>query len=138
MQDNPLPTPLSEALRHRLETFRLMVLRLHKVLLEDERQVYEKSHGPASATEILGLLMTDPWFDWLRELSKIVVEIDELLEDEKASDARGFASLEKGRTLFRPGETETDFLKRYKQVLQRNSEAVMNHAEVMRALFSDH
>ena len=62
----------------RLTELRNGLLRLHKILLESERALYEHDiERIPSAGRYLELVMNDPWFAWLRQLSGLVVLIDE-------------------------------------------------------------
>ena len=66
--------------RERLNNVRDGLLRLHKGLLASERVGYEKANGRiASRQEFLQLALKDDWFAWLRPVSELIVQIDELL-----------------------------------------------------------
>ena len=56
------------------------LLKLHKLLLEREREAYEEIHGPADAHQMLRLLLHEEQFAWLRPLSKLVAEMDDLVD----------------------------------------------------------
>jgi hypothetical protein len=54
---------------------------LHKALLQAGRAAYEAEHGPvAGATQLLHLLVHDPAFAWLRPLSELMADLDQLLD----------------------------------------------------------
>jgi hypothetical protein len=111
------------------------LLRLHKSLLDDQRRVYESTRGPVASGELFRLLLADGPFAWLRPLSALIAQIDELLETTPAmAPAEADALVEHARRLFRPAGEDSAFTRRYHEVLQRSLEAVMDHAEVMRAL----
>ena len=140
---SPLNTPLSDATRERLQGISLALLRLHKVLLQVERGAYEKLYGRVlGGSELLQLLIQNPWFSWLGQVSGLVVQIDELLErakknKEPVTEQEAGAVLEQVRSLLRPdegsGNSET-FSRRYKQALQQNPDSILAHAEVIRFL----
>ena len=66
--------------RQRLITMRNGLLRLHKALMELERAAYERDVEHIQSTgQYFNLVMNDPWFSWLRELSQFVVMVDETL-----------------------------------------------------------
>ena len=71
--------PLTTEARQHLREVRNRLLDLHKLLLDDERAVYEQLYGRISNQAMLQLLISDQRFAWLRRLSTLVVEIDELL-----------------------------------------------------------
>lgn len=93
MTDSPVPGALAAA---KLRALRLGLLELHKALLDQERVRYERAHGRIeSAGQTLHLVMTDPWFAWLRPMSALVVQADEKLESDDgvtAADVAAFAS----------------------------------------------
>lgn len=127
--------PLTEMTRNRLEGLHRALIHLHKVLLDNERAAYEEVHGPALGSgHMLNLVMSDPWFDWLHSISKLIVQIDEITEDDSAEEEKAFALLDKARQLFRTSTENSEFMHRYKAVLQREPEAVLAHIEVQRWL----
>ncbi|WP_310570610.1 hypothetical protein [Gemmatimonas sp.] len=68
----------------RLDTVRHDLLRVHRGLLEAERNRYEKQHGRiANNSAFLQLVINDPWFDWLRPMGQMVLLIDERTSDKK-------------------------------------------------------
>jgi hypothetical protein len=68
----------------RLDTVRNDLLRVHRGLLEAERNRYEKQHGRiANNSVFLQLVINDPWFDWLRPMGQMVLMIDERTSDKK-------------------------------------------------------
>jgi hypothetical protein len=69
---------------------------LHKALLQAGRAAYESEHGPIQgATQLLHLLVHDPAFAWLRPLSELMADLDEMLDlgapisDEEQGAVRG-------------------------------------------------
>jgi hypothetical protein len=57
------------------------LVKLHKALLDSERQVYEKNIGRIqSPNHFFQLLTSDPFFAWLRPISQLIVAIDETLD----------------------------------------------------------
>ena len=75
--------------RDRLLALHSVLLRLHKALLDSERTAYELVHGtiPAAAA-FLQLLINDPWFQWLRPITTLLVAIDETLAAKKPPEGR--------------------------------------------------
>lgn len=119
-----------------LTDLRNALLQLHKILLDSERAIYERDvqriHSPG---QMLGLLMDDPWFAWLRDLSRFVVQIDERLdEEEPATNAEAAQFLSKARELLRPSEDGQGFEKRYFEALQRDPNVVLAHAATTRLI----
>jgi len=57
--------------RQKLVALREALLRLHKTLLEMERREYQKVHGSVSAGELFRLVVDDPQFSWLHNISNL-------------------------------------------------------------------
>src|ERR1700674_4752204 len=67
--------------KQRLTDLRNGLLGLHKTLLDSERGTYERDIARiGSSGELLKLVLYDPWFAWLHELSEFVVFIDERMD----------------------------------------------------------
>src|SRR6267143_2052309 len=65
--------------REKMVALRGALLRLHKALLEMERRDYEREHGVVNVGELFRLVVDDPQFSWLHNISEFVVRIDEAL-----------------------------------------------------------
>lgn len=58
---------------------RSALLQLHKKLIDWAREEYSREVAPVeNPYRFLSLLTSDPYFEWLRPLSEIIVRIDEL------------------------------------------------------------
>lgn len=124
--------------RRKLVGLREALLRLHKTLLEMERREYEKAHGAVSAGELFRLVVDDPQFSWLHNLSEFVVRIDEELAAETEitpEDTRGAISL--ARKIFAPTETGDGFQKKYYDAIQKDPSVVMEHADLARLFHNE-
>jgi hypothetical protein len=128
---NTLPQPT----RQRLSNLRNKLLYLHQILLKMERNAYEQVHGQVSPGELLQLLIQHDQFAWLRNISQLVVRIDETLE---AKDPVSLDEVESmlvnARTLFAPSENGNGFQRKYYDALQLEPDAVLAHAEVTEIL----
>jgi hypothetical protein len=132
------PSPLEPTTLTLLEAVRVQLLRLHKVLLDDERAAYERLRGPMGTPgQVLSLVMSDPFFDWLHSISRLIIQFDELSESPEGTEAEAAALVAQARDLVLARVDETDFSRKYKAALQRNSAAVMAHAEVLKVLRDD-
>ena len=127
----PEETALPAAVRRRLNDARLGLLALHKALLEYERIRYERTHGRVeSSGAFLQLAIGDPQFAWLRSISEVVVQIDQLLvSDEPGAEVDADKVMEHAKSLLRPDENGGDFQRRYHRALQDSPEVVMVHAQ---------
>lgn len=128
---------LTAETRERLRGLRTSMLRLHKMLLDAERDRYQDVHGrKLGGHELLKLVLHDEWFAWLRPMSGLVVRIDELLEavDDPATEPDGLALLQEARNMLQAEEDAEGFRGNYHQALQRDPAIVMAHAGVTRHL----
>lgn len=125
-----------DATKQRLTDLRNGLLRLHKTLLESERAIYERDIAKiTSPGQLLGLVIEDPWFAYLRELSGLVVAIDERMDaDEPATAAEAEIFLRQARALLTPAEEGRGFEKRYFEALQRDPDVVLAHGATVRLL----
>jgi hypothetical protein len=79
--------------------------------------------------------MNDPWFAYLHELSRFVVDIDELLDaKEPASPSDAERYLTKARALLTPAEHGRGFERRYFEALQRDPNVVLAHREATKLI----
>jgi hypothetical protein len=125
---------LIQAELNRLTELRVRLLHLHKTLLEMERQDYEKRFGRVTTGELLQLVINGTQFAWLRIISALVVEIDEVLNGEEFANSGDFEDLiSQARLLFNSPGNE-DFKTRYQDALQREPAVVMAHSAVMQLL----
>src|SRR5256885_17202834 len=94
----------------KLREVRQSLLRLHKALLDGERTRYEREHGRVDdGLRLLNLVANDPWFAWLRQLSALIVQIDERLDSDEpltAADAKMLRG--EARALGSPGDSESE------------------------------
>jgi hypothetical protein len=113
------------------------LLRLHKSLLDSERAVYERDVARITTTgQYLDLVLNDPFFQWLRQLSEFIVIIDETLarKEPPATAAEAAELIGKTRTLVSPSEEGTGFARRYFEVLQRDANGVLAHRDMLKVL----
>jgi hypothetical protein len=117
--------------RAQLSKVRTALLRLHKTLLDFEREGYERAHGKiGSPYEFLNLVMQNLWFAWLRQLSELIVEMDELLAaKETPNEDTAVALIQQARMLLTPAESGSEFQKKYFTAMQQSPEVVLAHAE---------
>ncbi len=135
MSEKKTGAPLPEATLGRMRELRKGLLRLHKALLDTEREDYERVHGQVSGGELLQLAINHEQFAWLRPVSELIVTIDELLdavEDATADDAESL--LAGTRALLKPSETGGGFGQKYFAAIQREPDVVLAHREVTRLL----
>jgi len=122
--------------KQRLTQLRNGLLGLHKTLLDSERAVYERDIARISSSgELLSLVLYDPWFAWLHELSEFVVFIDERLDAEEPPEGvEAERLIAQAGELLTPNETGRGFAKRYFEALQRDPDVVLAHARMRKVL----
>jgi hypothetical protein len=123
--------------RYRLSAVRDGLLSLHGELVRSERAVYERDiEKVKSSYHMLGLLLNDPWFAWLHDLSRLIVEIDEAMEERKteltAADAERLIG--RAKSLVAPDEHGEGFGRRYFEALQRDPDVILAHRQFRRVL----
>jgi len=123
-------------LRKKLLDMRGSLLSLHKALILAEQVTYERINGRVTSTsQLLQLVLNDPWFTWLHPLSQLVIRIDELLDDESELlhvEIEHF--LIEARALIRPSEQGDGFERSYYEALQREPDVIFAHVEVKKLL----
>lgn len=128
MADDDRPDPFEEVARERLIEVNEALRALHKLLIRTVRSEYERRHGPIGGSgALLRLLMEDPFFSWLRPMSKVMVEMDELLEEAMPLEPIRIAGLRERIE----GMIATE---RYLSLLQSSPEIVMGHTALRKAL----
>jgi hypothetical protein len=122
--------------KQRLTDLRNGLLSLHKTLLDSERASYERDIARiGSSGELLKLVLYDPWFAWLHELSEFVVLIDETLDAKQGLEGiEADRMIEQAWELIAPNETGTGFAKGYFEALQRDPDVVLAHGRMRKIL----
>lgn len=120
----------------KLRSVREALLRLHKVLLDYQRDVWERGNGRVkNSYELLNLVMHDQQFAWLHHLSELVVQMDEILSlKEEHSEEEVTGLTEQARFLLLPVETGDSFQTNYFQALQQSPDVVLTHSEAVKVL----
>ena len=123
--------------RQHLLGIRNSLLALHKILLELERQRYERTNGRITDMfQLLNLTINDPSFAWLRPLSAFIVEIDEKLDDKDnpMTSDESAAFLKEARTLLSANQVGNDFQRNYHWALQESPDVVIAHGALLKAI----
>jgi hypothetical protein len=130
-EEMTLDNELTEITRQQLFEVRTVLLRLHKTLLDFEREGYERARGKiGNSYEFLQLVMNDPWFAWLRQLSELIVEMDELLATkETPREATALALIRQASILLTPSASGSEFQRKYFAAMQQSPEVVLAHSE---------
>jgi hypothetical protein len=131
-----MPQSISAEGRDLLGKLRNLLLEQHKLLLDRERGEYEKANGKiAGPGPFLVLAMNHPDFAWLKEISTLVIGIDEALSRRsKAEPAVADAIVDQARELMKPREQGADFQARYYQALQESPDIVILQCRIEKLL----
>ena len=129
---------MADAARSLLTELRHVLLVHHKTLLDSERARYDHDvERIKSSGQLLNLVLQDPFFAWLHELSELIVMIDETLDaDEPATGADAARLLAQARTLLLPVESGTGFRGQYFDALQRDPDVVIAHGAAVKVLWN--
>ncbi|MBE7386193.1 MAG: hypothetical protein F6J95_032985 [Leptolyngbya sp. SIO1E4] len=121
----------------KLKTLRSLLLKLHKALLDAERDSYERIHGPIpSKGELFQLVIGDEWFEWLRPISQFIVKMDEALgEKDLISPNQIYTLLAEARDLLPLQVTDTsEAAVRYQRAKQNDAAIASMHVEMVSLL----
>ncbi|MES2599138.1 MAG: hypothetical protein V4662_27675 [Verrucomicrobiota bacterium] len=120
---------------HPLPNLRNQLLRLHKLLMDAERAVYEKEGNVTlSPMQLLQLLTEHERFAWLRQLSQLVVMIDEAeAEKPPITLERMDALVGEARHLLMGSEEPGSFAVRYAEVREHAAAVAAAHAEIIKS-----
>ncbi len=128
--------PITAESRELLGKLRDLLLDQHKLLLDRERIVYERASGPiAGSGAFLTLVLGDPHFAWLKQISSLVVAIDEALSRRsKAEQPVADALTAQVRELIRPREHGDDFAVHYYNAIQESPDIVIIQCRIEQLL----
>jgi hypothetical protein len=129
---------MADAARTLLTELRHTLLTHHKTLLDSERARYDRDiERVTSSGQLLNLVLRDPFFAWLHELSELIVAIDETLDGKEPPTAADAARLlAQARTLLTPVEAGQGFRGQYFDALQRDPDVVIAHGAAVKALIA--
>ena len=132
----PAAPPMPAQVRAVLSELRTRLLALHKALLDDAKSAYEMDRGRIATTgALLQLVIHDPWFAWLHQISELVVRIDEMTAaDATTTDQEARTVIEQVDRLLIPSETGEPFARRYFEAIQRQPAVVLAHGDVKKLL----
>jgi len=120
----------------KLKNARNILLKLHKSMLDLEREMYEGIHGPLNATDFLNILLEDEDFAWLRKFSMLIVEIDEMFALKQGiPDGMVDANLVKLQELVEMAEPDDYFRAKYQFAIQRDPDSAGFHSQ-LKAIFN--
>ena len=113
------------------------LLTLHKILLDSERAAYERDVARiTSSGQFLGLVLEDPFFQPLRELSQFIVLIDEALDRKESplTEEEADQLVKRAREMLVPAEQGNGFARRYFEIMQRDPTTVLAHRDMLQVM----
>lgn len=119
-----------------LKNVRKPLLSLHKSILDHERAAFEKANGPVTPAAFLSELINGAGFRWISPLSTAIANIDELLDDDKATAEEKIAGAQAIASLFSADAPDNAFRQRYLPLLQESPAILHEHGTVVQALRS--
>lgn len=127
--DDPARAELRAALRDAWK----QLMPLHRALIDAASAEYSATVAPVGGpTHLLRLLQEEPFFEWLRPLTSIIVDLDTMSRTDFArEDVDAIAArLERhfGAT------ADPDFTARYVPLLQRDIDVAVGHANIRKIL----
>jgi len=124
-------SPERAALRRALRDVSKTLLPLHRALIDAAKDDYAFAVAPVKPSQLLQLLTDDPFFAWLKPLTALIVDIDEMARtDFEAPDIAGIA--ERVDRLFGTKADEA-FAAQYIPMLQRSVDIAIGHAALRKA-----
>jgi hypothetical protein len=106
---------------------------LHQALINAAKEEYFAiTSMTATPTQLVGLLMSDPFFAWLKPVTSLIVDIDEMARvDFQSSDVEQI--IERVEKLF-GANADSAFAEKYVPLLQRDVDVAVAHAALRQAL----
>jgi hypothetical protein len=114
-----------------LKEARLQTLKLHKLLLDIERNKYEGQNGQVTSGQFLNLLLNEPDLQWLRKFSTLIVQIDEMLDlDDGYTEEMVDKFWGEIRNLINFNFADAEFESKYKNSIQTDATVAVKHSEL--------
>jgi len=127
--DDPARAELRAALRDAWK----QLMPLHRALIDASSAEYSANVAPVTGpNHLLRLLQEDPYFEWLRPLTSIIVDLDTMsrTDFERADVDAMVARLER----YFGASADADFSARYVPLLQRDIDVAAGHGSLRKIL----
>lgn len=107
---------------------------LHRALINATKEEYSVENGPVdNPYKLLGLVQSDPFFEWLKPVTELIVQVDDLTENDfETSDVKRV--VERVRVMFLGAEDGDAFNQRYQAVLQQDFDVATFHPTLRRVV----
>jgi hypothetical protein len=124
-------SPERAAMRQALRDVSKALLPLHRALIDAAKDDYAFGIAPVKPSQLLQLLGDDPFFAWLKPMTSLIVDIDEMTRiDFEAADVTAIA--ERIDHLF-GSKGDDAFARQYVPMLQRSVDIAAGHAALRKA-----
>lgn len=120
-----------------LKDVRLRLLRLHKALLDAEKETYEAEFGRVRTNvEYFHLVLEHEWFQWLRPMSGLIAEVDEAIGSKKSpiTPELAIVYLERTVVLVEVDPNGDVGGQRYYEAIERDPDVARLHVELTTVL----
>jgi hypothetical protein len=109
---------------------------LHRTLVGSVQIGFEKLHGRVQGRgQLLSLLLNDPLFAWLRPMSQLITELDELVDGNTPIGRASLSAIRSRVTRFISEDSENaEFAASYLTLLQSDPDVVIAHAALQKQL----
>lgn len=125
-------SPERAAQRESLREVSKLLLPLHRALIDAAKEDYALAVAPVKPAQLLQLLTDDPFFEWLKPVTSLIVDIDEMARtDFEAGDVAAIAS--RIDRLF-GASGEGAFSAQYIPMLQRSVDIAIGHAALRKTV----
>jgi hypothetical protein len=134
-QDKRAPSPVHIPVAE-LQQAAQALRALHRALVASVQVGFEKLHGRVRGPgALLQLVLDDPLFTWLRPMSLLITQLDELLDDEAAIDPQQLAEILSTLERWTSNRGEGgELAANYLALLQTDPDVVMAHAALDKQL----
>lgn len=114
-----------------LKNARDLLLKLHKSLVDFEKESYVAFNGPVTPAQFLSELLQNPDLEWLRKFSTLIVDIDEMFAQRDGYDQDAvIIHLQTMRALVNMEAVDDQLRIRYQLALQGDANAAAMQAEL--------
>ena len=118
-----------------LRASRDRLLKLHKTLVDFEKESYVAFNGSVTPGQFLTQLLENPDLSWLRQFSTLIVDIDEMFAQRDGfTDEAVETHLTAMRKLISLQDVDAHFKARYEIALQGDADAAAQHGEIRQVL----
>ncbi len=125
--------PERAALRGALREISKILIPLHRRLIDATRDDYAFAYAPVDTpSQLLSLVTGDPFFAWLKPVTALIVDVDEMARTDFEPPAAA-AIADRLEQLF-GASADAAFAERYRPLLQRDVDVTVGHAALRKAV----